>query len=189
MTPQTTDDQAPGEYKAQPGTWTLTAPDGRQWTADSPLAAAGLEQKERIPAKVALARIMHEADTSKDSSGESPALIPSKRINPLDMPDQIYPDPNGNNQCSCEKVWALSTEVERLRNSLVQAGFSDCGGELWKPPLGPRPVFLDENLRLREALEQISAQAVIGQYDGWCKKLADSALSGDSPAAEKGESV
>ena len=46
-----------------------------------------------------------------------------------------------------------TTDVMRMRNTLVQAGYTDCGGELWKPPLGPRPVFLDENLRLREFLQ------------------------------------
>lgn len=44
----------------QAGTWTLTAPDGRTWTAGSPLEAAGLEQRERIPASVAMARILED---------------------------------------------------------------------------------------------------------------------------------
>lgn len=46
------------EIKPMPGTWTLTAPDGRQWQADSPLRAVSLEQRERIPAEVALARVL-----------------------------------------------------------------------------------------------------------------------------------
>jgi hypothetical protein len=45
----------------QAGTWTLTAPDGRTWHADSPLKCASLEQRERVPASVALARILTEA--------------------------------------------------------------------------------------------------------------------------------
>lgn len=48
--------------KAQEGTWTLTAPDGRQWTAESPLKLAGLENAERIPATERLRRIMAAVD-------------------------------------------------------------------------------------------------------------------------------
>lgn len=44
--------------KPQQGTWTLTAPDGRAWKADSPIACVRNEQRERVPAAVALQRIM-----------------------------------------------------------------------------------------------------------------------------------
>jgi hypothetical protein len=47
-----------------------------------------------------------------------------------------------------------TSDVTRMRNTLMQAGYTDLGGELWKPPLGPRPAFLDENLRLRAALPE-----------------------------------
>lgn len=40
------------------GTWTLTAPDGRTWSAESPLKCCALEQHERVPSEVALARVM-----------------------------------------------------------------------------------------------------------------------------------
>lgn len=43
--------------KPQQGTWTLTAPDGRTWQADSPIACVRNEQRERVPAEVALQRI------------------------------------------------------------------------------------------------------------------------------------
>lgn len=49
-------------YAAQAGTWTLTAPDGRQWQTDSPLKCASLEQRQRVPAELALSRIYSEAD-------------------------------------------------------------------------------------------------------------------------------
>lgn len=48
-----------------------------------------------------------------------------------------------------------TTDVTRMRNTLVQSGYTDCGGELWKPPLGRRPVFLDENLRLLDLVARI----------------------------------
>lgn len=58
----------PTRYPPQKGTWTLVAPDGRKWEADSPLAVCGKEQRERIPASLALERIMralHDEDSSQ----------------------------------------------------------------------------------------------------------------------------
>ena len=52
--------------KPMAGTWTLTAPDGRTWQADSPLRACGLEQRERVPAQVAMARILEAASPTPD---------------------------------------------------------------------------------------------------------------------------
>lgn len=49
-------------YAPQVGTWTLTAPDGRQWTGDTPLKVVSTEHHERVPAKVSLRRIFKEAD-------------------------------------------------------------------------------------------------------------------------------
>lgn len=63
------DDTAKGQYPAQVGIWTLTAPDGRTWQAPSPLRAVAAEQHERIPARVALARVMdaaHDAGLWRD---------------------------------------------------------------------------------------------------------------------------
>jgi hypothetical protein len=57
---------------AQSGTWTLTAPDGRTWQADSPLKACGLEQRERVPAGVALARIVEEMERFDAESAPEP---------------------------------------------------------------------------------------------------------------------
>jgi hypothetical protein len=43
--------------KTMNGTWTLTAPDGRTWQAETPMQCVSLEQRERVPAEVALSRI------------------------------------------------------------------------------------------------------------------------------------
>ena len=48
--------------KPMQGTWTLTAPDGRTWQAESPLRVVALESRERVPATVALQRIYAAAD-------------------------------------------------------------------------------------------------------------------------------
>lgn len=45
------------KYPHQEGQWTLTAPDGRTWMADSPLRVVSQEQRSRIPASVAMERI------------------------------------------------------------------------------------------------------------------------------------
>ena len=43
--------------KPMQGTWTLIAPDGRRYEADSPIACCSKEQRERVPAEVALDRL------------------------------------------------------------------------------------------------------------------------------------
>src|SRR5688572_11673195 len=43
--------------KAQEGTWTLVAPDGRKFTGPSPIQCVRAESKTRIPPHVALGRI------------------------------------------------------------------------------------------------------------------------------------
>ena len=52
----------PPAQRWQVGTWTLTAPDGRTWQADSPLKACSAEQRDRIPPEVALKRIFDALD-------------------------------------------------------------------------------------------------------------------------------
>lgn len=47
--------------KPMAGTWTLTAPDGRQWQAESPMRCVSVEQRGRVPADVALARVLAAA--------------------------------------------------------------------------------------------------------------------------------
>jgi len=43
--------------KPMAGEWTLTAPDGRTWTAASPIHCVQAESNSRIPPDIALARI------------------------------------------------------------------------------------------------------------------------------------
>ncbi len=44
--------------KAQKGTWTLIAPDGRKWQDESPLKVAAKEMRERVPERVGVQRIL-----------------------------------------------------------------------------------------------------------------------------------
>ena len=44
--------------KPEPGAWLLQSPSGRQFTADSPMRCLLAEQRTRVPADVALARII-----------------------------------------------------------------------------------------------------------------------------------
>jgi hypothetical protein len=48
--------------KAQEGTWTLVAPDGRKWTADSPLRACAAELYSRRSAAECLKNIFSALD-------------------------------------------------------------------------------------------------------------------------------
>lgn len=58
--------------KAQSGTWTLVAPDGRQWQGDSPIKVVRAEMRERVPAEVGLARILREALSPPAASDGEP---------------------------------------------------------------------------------------------------------------------
>ena len=50
------------DTKPMEGTWKLIAPDLREWYGDSPLECVRKEVRERIPAEVALKRIMNFVD-------------------------------------------------------------------------------------------------------------------------------
>lgn len=63
MSHPSADDRGSAAYAAQQGTWTLTAPDGRQWQGPSPLKVVSIELNERVPASVQLARLQAEANT------------------------------------------------------------------------------------------------------------------------------
>lgn len=63
-----------------PGTWTLFAPDGRTWDGDSPLSCAGAEQRSRIPADIALARVLEMTNAERETTDETHAL---QHVSPL----------------------------------------------------------------------------------------------------------
>lgn len=54
--------------KPMVGTWTLTAPDGRTWRDKSPLHCCSAELRERVPADVALARMLEANKPDPDDS-------------------------------------------------------------------------------------------------------------------------
>jgi hypothetical protein len=55
----------------------------------------------------------------------------------------------------------VMTERDRLKNSLTVSGFTDCGGEIWKPPLGKR-YDIETIDRLRELLEWLDRRGGLG---------------------------
>lgn len=112
----------------QTGTWTLTAPDGRTWQADSPLKACGLEQRERVPANVALARIVEEMDRfDAEEAAKGPALETCERHVPeginsehavqgMSSPGSIHPldDENGVRHAgNCARWHTPANSVKR----------------------------------------------------------------------------
>ena len=46
----------------------------------------------------------------------------------------------------------IAAELRRMHASLVAGGFTDEGGELWKPPLGPSALPLVERLEKQRAM-------------------------------------
>ena len=75
-----------------------------------------------------------------------------------DEVDQLHAEINEQARLlgvSAEKELALRAENERMRNTLVSVGYTDEGGELWKPPLGKSvlPVF-EDNERLKAELAE-----------------------------------
>lgn len=56
------------------GAWTLKAPDGRTWQADTPLRCCADEQRARVPADVALARIMEANKPSPEEEADEALL-------------------------------------------------------------------------------------------------------------------
>lgn len=73
----------------QAGEWTLTAPDGRTWKADSPLKCCGLEQRERVPANVALARIVEEMERFDAEEAAKAASAPETLADRQREPDAV----------------------------------------------------------------------------------------------------
>lgn len=56
---------------AMEGTWILTAPNGREYIAESPLKCCAAEMHERIPPLVGIARIYTSTFLSDNPDGES----------------------------------------------------------------------------------------------------------------------
>lgn len=71
----------PPDYKVQPGTWELRAPDGTSWHESSPMKCLRAEQRDRIPASVAMARIFAAVDEETAPTAQpqaEPGWLPIK---------------------------------------------------------------------------------------------------------------
>jgi hypothetical protein len=107
-----------------PGTWTLTAPDGRTWLAESPLRAAAAEGRDRVPAEVAIARVLRAAN-------EVTELVTWTRV------DDGRPDADQTVQISLdethsEPTWFGHWDGEQWRDV---AGMPITGVLAWAPML------------------------------------------------------
>lgn len=59
------------------------------------------------------------------------------------------------------RLGAAEVDSQRAIKTLQQAGYTDCGGELWKPPLGKAPDF---------GLEMPEPQIIlVGHQDGYAR--------------------
>lgn len=61
--------------KAQIGTWKLTAPNGQEWTAESPIKVASKEAHDRIPAEVRHRRLVDSINELADNCPECNAPV------------------------------------------------------------------------------------------------------------------
>ena len=103
--------------KPQGGMWTLTAPDGRTYQADSPLRCCGLEQRERVPADVAMARIFRAASEPDDSELLDWLDATNKRFK---MGWKVGVAPAGN--CSVQSIICLgNSELVNIRAAIRAA--------------------------------------------------------------------
>lgn len=102
--------------KPQGGMWTLTAPDGRTYQADSPLRCCGLEQRERVPADVAMARIFRSASEPDDSELLDWLDATNKRFK---MGWKVGVAPAGN--CSVQSVICLGNSEPVTIRAAIRA--------------------------------------------------------------------
>lgn len=108
--------------KPMPGTWTLTAPDGRTWQADSPLRVVAKESRERVPASVALDRILKAADETPD-----PLYDAMKKI--VRTPAMPFPDPGAHSaRAFYEAVHYAYLDIQRIAREALAAATSGVSG-------------------------------------------------------------
>lgn len=69
------------------GPWTLKRPDGKFYVADSPIACLRAEQAERVPAQVAVQRIMAEVAYPHHCAPEDVEAL-ARRLEALADPEQ-----------------------------------------------------------------------------------------------------
>jgi hypothetical protein len=92
---------------------------------------------------------------------------------------EINPSNYGQDEVDALNAWGIDAfqmlksqaqEIERSKSAvrtLKQLGYTDCGGDLWKPQIGKKPDFdlIDtiraENQRLTTELDAIHAQPVV----------------------------
>lgn len=73
--------------KPMQGPWTLKRPDGKFYVADSPIACLRAEQAERVPAQVAVQRIMAELVYPHHCAPEDVEAL-ARRLEALADPEQ-----------------------------------------------------------------------------------------------------
>lgn len=108
--------------KPQEGCWTLIAPDGRQWLSDSPLRCASLEQRERVPAAVAMDRIL--AAVQEDGETEAKADRDRFHLWALSKELRLRRDDgdNGYFYTGTREAWWAWCEALRLERSTLGKG-------------------------------------------------------------------
>ncbi len=183
------DERAPGQYKAQEGTWELRAPDGTSWHESSPMACLRAEMRDRIPAKVALARIF-------DPAHDEPALASTDSKPPASGADEVVgwlESPHGHFRPS--PLWRLDPPPQTLAWQIpLTLASTDSPEELLPGPVsGPDDQFLvgwNSAIRACRASTDSKPQGALCGFDllSWQKGFQDGIYSatpdGERPAVE-----
>lgn len=69
-----------------------------------------------------------------------------------------------------DPIGPLAADFERLRKSLVAAGFTDNGGELWQPPIPKEATILVTMMREAQT-ERDQARADVAHKDAYAEQL------------------
>jgi hypothetical protein len=101
--------------KPMQGIWTLIAPDGKAWQAESPLRVVAKESRERVPASVALERIYAAADETPD-----PCYDALKKI--VRTPAMPFPDPGAHSaRAFYEAVHSAYVQIQFIAREALAA--------------------------------------------------------------------
>jgi hypothetical protein len=99
--------------KPMQGQWTLTRHDGKCYVGDSPIACVRAEQAERVPAQVAVRRIMAEVAYPHHCAPEDVEAL-ARRLEALADPEQT-PTPSYADTDWRTLAWVSARVIKYLR--------------------------------------------------------------------------
>lgn len=146
----------------QAGTWTLTAPDGRTWQADSPLKTVGAEQRDRIPAELALKRIFAACEESAQPQAVAVPAIPEGMAQ-LNDGFQHWPAVcDAAYERACQTSPKAATTLRSSMRSIIQAAIAAA-----PQAAGQQEDVPDVERLTADELHQVWSTITGGDPEGW----------------------